>query len=151
MARTRERRFSMFHVLFLAAPLLAACSGALGSTDPDDDGGGAQTASATATPSSGTITRGIGGTGTSTTVVISVTGGLAMGPTAVSKPHAGITVGQNTGDTNTGSSRTGTYLFAASPSVPTGNHAIQFSAPILGYTGSGAAPTARATFTLTVN
>lgn len=86
----------------------------------------------------------------STTLVQATTGGLAMGPTAISKPFAGISVSPSTATTITGSTRTTSYLIGASASVPVGNHEIRFTAPISGYTGNGVAPTSIATFTLTV-
>ena len=148
MIRSREPRLSMFHVLFLAAPLLAACSGGE-SNGPGGGGGEAQTATATVTPSSGTVTR--GGATASTVLVQSTTGGLAMGQTAIEKPFPGISVSPSTGTTISGSTRTGGYFIGASASVPVGTHTVRFTAPILGYTGNGTAPTSVATFTLTVN
>lgn len=146
MTRDRKRCLSMLLALFLTAPFLAACGGSSDSTGPD--GEGAQTATATATPSAGTIAR--GGATTSTTLAQTTTGGLAMGPTAITKPFAGISVSASTATTITGSTRTAGYLIAASASVPVGNHEIKFTAPISGYTGNGSAPTSVATFTLTV-
>ena len=87
---------------------------------------------------------------TNTTVVYSTGGGLTIGSSfGITLQVSGIVVNQTSTQT-VGSRITRGYSISADASVPIGAHQVKFSTPVAGYTGTGSAPTAVATFTLTV-
>lgn len=147
MYRRRVRTIAMYCFVSLVAPLVLACSGSDGISDPPTDNGNDQTASAVATPSGATIAH---GATTSATIVYSASSGLVIGSSfGIQRQYSGISVTQ-TSTQRSGNTITTVYTIGADATVPAGTHIVTFSTAVTGYTGTGSAPTAVAKFNLTV-
>ena len=85
----------------------------------------------------------------SVTVVYTRTGGLTFKSTAVQRQYTGISITQTSTQT-VGTTITRVYAISADETVPAGTHAVNFSAAIDNYTGTGVPPTPKAVFSLVV-
>ena len=144
MTHDQVSRSSTLLAILIIVASLAACSE---SSPAEPDNTETQTVTSTISPMSATVAQ---GSSTPITVAFTASGGLMLGSSfTINTPVAGIMVTEDSRQT-VGSTTTLGFTVGADGSVPAGIHSVRFSTPVTGYTGTGSAPTANVTFSLTV-